>query len=163
MGRIADTAQTEIPVIWDALKDDIRVGDTALAARETYITNLIFGSDLTELQQDALSVLANEYAAKALAIELVDMSIDFWMVQSQVSTTRQPYEIENYGDFLEYLRAKKADLLLDLLKLEPLVAPEIPTVLIKQSGSAPLLSSIDDELLTPNPQDFERIYAEPEA
>lgn len=163
MGRIADTAQTEIPVIWDALKNDTRVGDTTLAARETYITNLIFGSDLTTTQQDALSVLVNEYAAKALAIELVDVSIDFWMVQSQVSTTRQPYEIENYGDFLEYLKAKKADLLLDLLKLEPLVAPEIPTVLIKQSGSAPLLSSIDDELLTPNPQDFERIYAEPEA
>ena len=85
MGRIADTAQTEIPVIWDALKNDTRVGDTTLAARETYITNLIFGSDLTTTQQDALSVLVNEYAAKALAIELVDVSIDFWMVQSQTS------------------------------------------------------------------------------
>jgi hypothetical protein len=162
MSRFADIAKSVVPVTWHALSIDDRIGATALSSRETYISELIFGSELNEAAQDALNPLVAEYAGKALAFQVVNMGIDFWMDQSQTATTRQPLEVTTYADRLESLQELKKSLLAELKGLEPIVAPLIPNFFIRESASRPLLSSIDDELLTPNPQDFGAIYAEPE-
>lgn len=163
MGRIADIAKSEIPVTWDGLTNDDRIGDTTLTARESYVHQLIFGDDLSEGDQNALPPLVAQYAGKKLALEVIEVAYEFWMVQSETATTRQPLEIESFPDRLKYLDKKKASLLVDLAELSPIVTPLIPTLFARAGGSAPLLSSIDTDLLTPDPQDFGPIYAPPEA
>lgn len=160
MGRIADIARSNIPIIWDALSNDSRVGDPTLDAREAYVTNLIFGDTLTDLEQDALAQLVADYAGMKLAVDVIDVSIDFWMVQSETATTQQPVEIESYPERLKSLMERKKALLVMIANIEPLIVPLIPSVLAR--STAPLVSTIDDELLTPNPQDMGRKYAEPE-
>ena len=107
MGRIADIARSNIPIIWDALSNDSRVGDPTLDAREAYVTNLIFGDTLTDLEQDALAQLVADYAGMKLAVDVIDVSIDFWMVQSETATTQQPVEIESYPERLKSLMVRK--------------------------------------------------------
>ena len=162
MGRIADIAQSIVPIEWDALSNDSRIGDPALTARETYVQSLLFGDMLSEVEQDALNNLVAEFAGTMLAIQAIDIGIDFWMVQSEIETTEQPREVVNYPERLDHLRELKMSLLAKLAKLEPIVTPLIPDAFERAQGSAPLVSSFDAELLTPNPQDFGPIYAPPE-
>lgn len=162
MGRIADTAKSITPIAWDALSTDPRVGDSTLAARDVYIQSLLFGSELTDLEQAALNNLVVEFAATRLCIEAIDIGIEFWMVQSETETTQQPVEVTSFPMRLDHLKEQKKALLTKLIELEPIVAPLIPDVFERASGSRPLLSSIDDDLLTSNPQDFGPTYAPPE-
>lgn len=159
MGRIADIAKSNIPIIWDALSGDTRVGDSTLLAREEFVETEIFGDTLDDSQEDALASLVANYAGMLLAVDVIDVSIDFWMIQSETATTQQPVEIETYPERLKSLQERKKALLVRVAKIEPLVVPLIPSLLTQRSR--PLVSTIDDELLTPNPQDMGRKYAEP--
>lgn len=158
MGRIADSAQSNIPITWDALLRDPRVGSAVLTSREDYIVSLIFNTELTDLEEEALNNLVVEYVGKTLAVEALDIGIEFWMVQSQTVTTHGPYEVANFPVSLEHLKERKASLQADLARLFPLVSPLIPNILDRTSTNRPLISSIDDDLLTPAPQDFGPIY-----
>jgi hypothetical protein len=159
MGRIADKAKSNIPTTWDMLSKDARIGDTALLEREIYIENLIFASTQDDTAEDAMHELVAEYAGKCLAVECIQLAIDHTQHVSEMESTQQPVELTRFPERLKHLKEAKADLLADIARLEPIVAPLIPNINTRRSASAPRLSSIDDDLLTPNPQDFGPIYA----
>lgn len=159
MGRIADKAKSNIPVTWDALNSDPRISDATLLEREKFVESMIFGEVMEDAAEDALDELVAEYAGKYLAIELIGVAIDYYQHLSEMESTQQPVEIVNFPERLKHLKAMKEDLIGDMARLEPIVTPLIPNLTDRRSTSAPRLSSFDDDLLTPNPQDFGPIYA----
>jgi hypothetical protein len=159
MGRIADNAKSNVPVTWDMLSKDKRVGDATLTEREKYVIRLIFGVALEEATENALDQLVIEYAGKRLALEVIDVAIDLISHLSQMESTQQPVEIVQFPDRLKNLKEQKKDLIVGLAELEPLVVGLIPNLQARRSRSAPLLSSMNDDLLTPNPGDLGPIYA----
>lgn len=163
MGRIADNTRTIIPVTWDALSKDSRVGDSALEARIDYIESLVFGDPIPDGGEAALDALVVEFVSKLSALEIIDMAIDFWMNQEDTLTTTGTNEVVSFPDRISALEKRKKTLLADVAKLEPLVEPLLPELIERSSNSRPLLSSFDTPLLTPNPTDIGAPYAPLEA
>lgn len=163
MGRIADIAKSNIPVTWSALLNDSRIGGSTLTLRETYVTNTIFGSVPNDAEQDALAQIVADYAGMKLAVDVIDVAIDFWMDVEEERVTSGPREEVNYAERLKHLQARKTSLMAQIAMIEPTVIPLIPSVFERASAGAPLLSSIDQEMLTPDPFDFGAPYAPKEA
>ena len=159
MGRIADSAKSNIPVSWDIVMKDARAGDSVLTARENYINNLVLGLEPDQTTEDALHPLVVEYLGKRLALDVVQVAIDIVMELSEMESTQQPVELTRYESRLKNMQEKKKNLLVELAELEPVIIGLIPNLSDRRSASAPRLSSIDDDLLTPNPQDLGPIYA----
>ncbi len=160
MGRIADLTRAIMPVTWDALLQDSRIGDSVLDAQVTAAEIEIFTIALDDTEEDALQDIVAQYAANHAALRVIDTGIDFWMIQSQTETTTGTSEVVAYTDRIAALKELKTNIIERLARLTPLAEPLIPV--IQDRRSAPLLSSIDDPLLTPNPQDLGPIYGEPE-
>lgn len=163
MGRIADIAKSHIPVTWAALAADTRIGDPTLTAQENYVTNVVFGAIPDDSTQDDLAQLVADYAGMKLAVAVIDVAIDFWMDVEEDRITSGPREEVQYAERLKHLQARKAALLREIAMIEPQVIPLIPSQLAQTASSAPLLSSMGDDLLTPNPIDFGPIYGPKES
>lgn len=161
MGRITEETRAILPLTWDALSRDSAVGDSTLTRRVNAAEAEVFGAAIDDTAEDALDDLVVEYVANLAALKIIPSGIDFWMVQSETETTQGPTEVVSYPDRIESLKELKKDILGTLARLEARVAPLIPAMRSRQS--VPRLSSIDDELLTPNPNDLGAPYAEIEA
>jgi hypothetical protein len=159
MGRIATNAKSIIPITWDALSGDARVGDSALTARIQYAEALITGAVLDDTGEDALDPLVAEFITKYAVVEIIPMAIDFWMNMSVTETTTGTAEVTSYESRITALKELRTELVAKLAELEPVVEPLIPNQQTRRSR--PLLSSINDELLTPEPSDLGRPYAIP--
>lgn len=164
MGRIADHAKSMMPVSWAAMSNDDRIGDASLLAQIDSAEAQIFGDTLSELSidEDALPFLVVDFSAKVAMLELIRTAIDFWMDQKTSATTTGTAETTTYADRIAALKEQRAELLVDLARMEDIVTPLIPALETRRSTGVPLLSTIDDELLTPNPQDLGRPYALPQ-
>lgn len=160
MGRIADRTKSIMPVTWHALSIDDRVGDSVLTARVEFAEEFILGSVQTDPEQAALNGIVVEYVSKYAAIQIIDTAIDFWMDISITRTTTGTSEVTAYESRIAALKELKANLIAEMAQIAPQVEPLIPTQTLRRSR--PLLSSIDDEILTPDPQDFGRPYALPQ-
>jgi hypothetical protein len=160
MGRIADQTRSILPVTWDALLTDSRIGDTVLTARLDYAQSFILGAVQTTPQEDALDPLVVEFVAKFAATQIIDTAIDFWMDTSITRTTTGTSEVVSYESRINALKELKGNLIKELAELAGLVEPLIPVQV--QRRQRPLLSTINDELLTPDPQQFGRPYAIPQ-
>lgn len=163
MDRITAHTRSIFPITWDGLSNDDRVGDSVLALRVEAATQFILGAVPTEVEEAALDALVIDYVAKYAALQIIPAGIDFWMVQAETLTTTGTSEVLSYTSRIAALRELRKDLVGDLTRIEPLVTPLIPNLFARSSGSRPLISTLDQELLTPDPQDFGPIYAPPEA
>lgn len=159
MDRITEQVKSIFPVTWDALSSDERIGDSVLAARVSYAMNFILGSEPSEEVQDGLNPLVIEFVAKTAALEIINTAIDYWKEIALSIVTTGTNEQESYANRIDALEKLAKRLLVELAKLEPIVAPLIPVIKERRSSGAPLVSTMEDDLLTPNPQDFGAPYA----
>lgn len=159
MDRITEQTRSIFPVTWDALKEDERIGDSVLEARVSYAKNFVLGSEPSEEVQEGLNALVVEFVAKTAALEIINTAIDYWKEIAISIVTTGTHEQETYANRIDTLEKLVKRLLADLAKLEPIVAPLIPAIQERRSSGAPLISTMEEELLTPNPKDFGAAYA----
>jgi hypothetical protein len=158
-GAIADRAKAIIPITWDALSRDTRVGDAPLQSAIDLAKETVTGANIATNQEDTYPVLVVDYIAKLAVIEICKAGVDFWMNQSTSVTTTGTNESLTYTD-----RANVLDKLRqELLEETRLKKPEIEKLVgyaIDNGRSVPQLSSatINNYHLTPSPEEFPRPF-----
>lgn len=159
MDRITKRVRSILPVTWDAMSNDSRLDDSVLVDPILYVEVYYLEEEPDETTQDAMNRLVVEFIAKNAAIALINPAIDYWMEQSQTKVTTGTNETTSYPDRIRALEKLKEALLKEVAKLEPIVSPLIPVIPTRKGNTAPRMSTINDPLLTPNPQDFGEPYA----
>ncbi len=158
MDRITKRVAGILPVTWDAMSSDTRVDDSVLLDPVLYAEVYYLGEEPEKDAQEGMNRLVIEFIAKNAAVALIDPAIDYWMEKSQTVVTTGTNETTSYPDRIRALEKLKEALMREIAKLEPIVSPLIPVIRTRKGSSAPRLSTINDPLLTPNPQDFGEPY-----
>lgn len=158
---VAWFAQSELPITWDALTSDGRFGEERLLAKADLVKDRIFGEvkDADE-EAAAYNIQLRAYAGKVTAIEIIGAAIDFWMDKSLTITVDSPKEMKTYESRIKALQQQKKDLIAETRRLWVEVEGLLPTPSTSMAG-VPGLSSINTELLTPDPATFPVPYAQP--
>lgn len=156
-GAIADRTRSILPITWDALAEDSRYGAELLQRRVDVAKEWVFGSVITVAEEDAYQLRVLDFVAKLAAIEIIPAGIDFWMNQSLTVVVRGPDETDTFTDRAKALADLRKDLLLETKAKADEILPLLPTPHLSLK-SVPKVSSMDDELITPSPQEFPRPY-----
>lgn len=161
LNRLSTRVRNLLPVTWDAMSQAAMVDSSVLLDPIEFATAMYLGEDKpSEETINGLNRLVLEFLSKFAALELIGPGIDYWMAQKLSITTTGTSETTSFPERVRALEKRREELIADLAKLEPIVAPLIPAIAARKGASAPRMSSLGDELLTPNPQDFGRMYAE---
>lgn len=156
-GEIADRTKAIMPVTWDALSKDSRFGETLLRSTIDIVKTRVMGENVDPEDEVNYPLLVIDYLSKLSAIELINPGIDFWMSQPQATTTTGTSEQVSYPSRTAELRNLRANLIVEVKRLE---ADVIPLIDYKRVSRAPRASSStqNDEFLTPSPQEFPRPF-----
>ena len=156
-GAIADRARGILPVTWDALSQDSRFGDGPLQTAVDIVKESVFGTVIAPLAESSYPLLVIDYAAKLVALQLIPSGMDYWMGQEISVSATGTNENTTYESRLATLRELREELLRETRDLqadvEALVGFRRP-----RSKSLPLNSAMNDDFLTPAPQEFPRPY-----
>lgn len=157
VGAIADRVRGILPVTWDALSKDARFGDGLLRTVIDTKKEEIFGSVVAVSAESTYPLIVINYVAKLVVIELIPPGIDLWRSQPIVVSATGTNENTTYSDATVALQQLREDLLAETRKEWDLVRPLIDFSRLS-SAPRPLMNTIDDEFLTPSPQEFPRPY-----
>src|SRR3974390_255619 len=81
-GAVADRVRALIPITWDALEQDPRVGDTLLQSAIDVAKANVTGTVIDPTQENTYPILVVDFIAKTAALEIIPTGIDYWMNQS---------------------------------------------------------------------------------
>lgn len=157
-GAIAEQTRSKLPITWDALSRDSRYGDGLLQRSVDTVKEYLFGTVIPPASEDIYPLRVIDFAAKLVAIEIIPAGIDFWMNQPSSETATGTEEVHSFVDRPEALRQQRED----LLKQTRAQWAEVQSLLgrVFTSGKGvPLVSTMEEELLTPSPLEFGRPYA----
>lgn len=157
-GAIAERTRGILPVTWDALSRDPRFGDGILRTTIDTVKERTFGVSVDPTVESAYPLVVIDYAAKLVAIELCDPGIEIWMDQPVSESATGTNENHTFVDRAETLRKLREALLTETRLEAPNVAPLINFTRISNQPR-PKINTLDDEFLTPSPQEFPRPYA----
>lgn len=158
-GAVADRAKGIIPITWDALASDNRVGDGLLQGAIDVAKAATAGLVVAPTAEQNYPVIVVDQIAKLAVIEICNAGIDYWMNQSQSVSATGTNENISYVD--------RAAQLADLRKALVLETRERVSEIAKLVGfyqdngrAVPLMSSatINPFHLTPSPEEFPRPY-----
>lgn len=158
-GAVADRTRAIIPITWDALISDDRVGDGSLQSAIDLAKSTATGNLVEPTAEQNYPLVVIDYIAKLAAIEIAQTGIDYWMNQSVSISSTGTNENITYTDRAKVLEDLRGNLLLETRQKQPEVAKLIGYVL--DTGKAvPLMSSanINPFHLTPSPEEFPRPY-----
>lgn len=154
-GAIADRAKAIIPLTWDAFEKDRRYGESLLRASIDIVKERVFGTVVAPEAESIYPLIVVDYVAKLCVIDLLTPAIDFWLQHPIHVQTKDPSEIESFENRAENLRRLREDLIRETKNLEDIVEPLIgfrrPT-----NGPRPAINTLNDEFLTPSPQEWGR-------
>jgi hypothetical protein len=156
-GAIADRARGVLPIAWDALSRDVRFGDGSIQAVIDLTKERVLGTGLATGAEGTLPLIVVDYLAKLVALELISPAIDYFMNEPLSESATGTNENHTFTERANELRLLRAALLDETRRLKPDVDPLIgyrPT----SNSPRPALNTINDEFLTPSPQEFPRPY-----
>lgn len=159
VGAIADRIQALIPVTWDALISDARVGGGSLQSAIDLAKESTTGQIIDPTQEQNYPYIAVDYMAKLATIEICTTAADYWMNQATNVSSTGTNESETYIDRAAEIGKLKADLVAETREKYTQVATLIG--FWNNNGRAvPQLSSanINPFHLTPSPEEFPRPY-----
>jgi len=156
-GAIAERVRGILPVSYDMLINSPKFGEAPMQSVINTIKLKTMGSILPSGAEGTYSLVVIDYLAKLIALELITPAIDAWRSEPYVVATTGTNEQLTYSEATEALEQLREDLLKQTRLDWPLVAPLIPFKPII-SGPRPALNTINDEFLTPSPQEFPRPY-----
>lgn len=162
---IAVEARDLLPETWNALAGESTFGPAALERRHNRVVKRIFGTVLTDEEQDIFEDLDGrliEYAGKKLAFALIDPGIEYWSKQL-LSTGVLDRETSSYKDRAEDLRELREKWMIDLVALESEIDPLLP-IISRPAKDSPLVVQAGDTVahVTPNPLEIEPAWLPPE-
>lgn len=155
-GVIAERTRGILPITWDALSHDARFGDDLLGNVIDFAKHSVFGEIVAPEDEATYPLAAIDFAAKIAAIELISPGIDFWMNEPISESATGTNENHTFTERVAALNQLRANLIAETRRLEDTIAaligyrPWMPR--------RPLMNTLDDELLTPSPQEFPRPY-----
>lgn len=156
-GAIAERVQGILPVTWDALSRDPRFGDALLQAAIDTAKEDITGIVVDVDDEATYPLIVIDFIAKIAAMEIIPAGIDFWMNEPTAESSTGTNEVHSFVDRADKLKQQREE----LLKQTRARAAEIASLLgYSRVGNrrVPLLNTMDDEFLTPSPQEFPRPY-----
>jgi hypothetical protein len=158
-GPVADRVRGLIPVTWDALSRDPRVGDGPLQAAINLAKETVTGTVVPSTQEQNYPLIAIDYIAKVAVIEIIPGGIDFWMNQAQSVSASGTNENLSYTDRASRLDQQRQELLEETRTKYTEVAKLIGYWL-DNGRAVPQMSSanINPFHLTPSPEEFPRPY-----
>jgi hypothetical protein len=157
-GVIAERARGIIPVTWDALsRDTARFGETQLRIAVDSRKDEIFGAVVAPAAESAYPLMVISYVAKLVALDLLDPGIDYWRNEPISVSATGTNENTTYTDPVVALEALRKSLLEQTRREWPLVKPLIPFTRVTNAPRA-RINTLDEEFLTPSPQEFPRPY-----
>lgn len=145
-----------MPVTWDALSKDKRYGETRLRQTIDYVKYSVLGRTVTPTAEAAQPFIVIDYIAKLACIELCTAGIDFWMNEPVSESATGTNENHTFTDRAAVLERQRNALLAETRRMAPTVAEIVGYQAIVPRR--PLSSTIDDEFLTPSPQEFPRPF-----
>lgn len=156
-GAIADRARAILPVTWDALSGDPRYGDGSLQTSIDTVKDSVFGEVVAPTAEAAYPLMAIDYAAKLVALELIPAGIDFWMNEP----TSESATGTNENHTFDLRAARLAELRNILLQQTRGMAMDVANLIGygRTTTNYPRNSAQNDEFLTPSPQEFPRPYS----
>lgn len=155
-GVIAERISGILPVTWDALSKDTRYGELRLRQTIDYVKFVVLGKTVTPTAEAAQPMIVIDYIAKLTAIELCTAGIDFWMNEPVAESATGTNENHMYVDRADALAKQRARLVEETRRMAPDIADLVDFRAF--SPRRPLSSTINDEFLTPSPQEFPRPY-----
>lgn len=158
-GAVADRVRALIPVTWDALENDPRVGDSTLQSSIDVAKDATTGAVVDPSQEDLYAVAVVDYIAKLAVIEIANTAIDFWMNQALAVSSTGTNENLSYVDRASYIDNLRQEYLL-WTRENSLRISKIAGYYLDNGESAPQLSSatINPFHLTPSPEEFPRPF-----
>lgn len=145
-----------LPVTWHALSQDTRYGDGFLGDVIDLVKEMVFGEVISTDEENTYALVIIDYAAKLAAIELCTPGIDFWMNEPVSESATGTNENHTFIDRAKQLSELRKTLIEDTRRM----AGDVAALLgfRRFSPRRPLLNTMNDELLTPSPQEFPRPY-----
>lgn len=155
-GVIAERTRGILPVTWDALSRDPRFGDDLLQQKIDVAKQSVFGTQIAPTAESTYPLMALDYAAKIAAIEICAPGIDFWMNEPTSESATGTNENHTFTERAATLASLRAYLIEETRR----TAGDIATLVGYRQFSPrrPLLNTMDDEFLTPSPQEFPRPF-----
>lgn len=158
-GAVADRIQAIIPITWNALGSDSRVGDAPLQSAIDLAKATATGQIVDTTQEQNYPVIVVDYIAKLAVIEIATGGIDYWMNQSiNVSATGTNENI-SYVDRAATLDKLRGELISET-RLKQTEIQKMVNYYLDDGSAVPQMSSanINPFHLTPSPEEFPRPY-----
>lgn len=156
-GEIYNQAKQIMPVTWTALSKDDRYGDNMLMGRINYVKYKLFSTVVSPLSEATVyNPMVIDYIAKESALQIIPTGIDYWMDQRISLQTKGTTETATFPDRINALEKLHEWLLKEVRDLRP----EIDGITVRRRGNVPKVSNDDQGVITPNPQDFGKIFGE---
>jgi len=156
-GAIAQRIRGIVPITWDAITKDVRYSDALLRTLIDTTKTSVTGTNVAPAAESAYSLLVIDFIAKVALIELIPAAIDLWMNEPTSESATGTNEMHTFVDRAEKLKELREE----LLKETRLKAPDIAAILgfIRTSSrNRPRSSTLNDDFLTPSPQEFQRPF-----
>lgn len=159
VGPIAEYTRGIIPITWDALLNDPRVGDSVLQQAVDLAKTNTTGTVVPPSQEQNYPLVAIDYMAKLAAIEICRSGIDFWMNQATDVSASGTNEHISYIDRASTLSDLRKQLITETRDLS-LEISKLIGYYIDSGRAVPQLSSanINPFHNTPSPEEFPRPY-----
>lgn len=156
-GAIADATRAVMPLTWDMLSQEPVFGDALLRSVIDTKKEEVLGAVGTPSAEDSLPLIVIRYLAKLVALELINPGMDAWRGKPTTVVTTGTNEQETFSDPITGLQQLRKDLLEQTRTEWGLVSPLISFRRLS-NGPRPAMDTINDEFLTPSPQEFPRPY-----
>lgn len=158
-GAIADRLRGLIPITWDALSNDPRVGDAPLQSAIDVAKATVTGAVVNPTAEQNYAVVVVDYIAKVAAIEITPAGIDYWMNQSIGFSSTGTNESLSYTDRARQL-AEMRVVLVEETRTKQMEISKLIQYWVDNGRAVPQLSSatINPFHLTPSPEEFPRPY-----
>lgn len=103
-GAIADGASAEMPVTFEALRNDVAFGDRLIQRKAELIKFKVLGTTVPVDQEINYHPVLLDYFSKRLALELIKPGVDYWSRQHKTVTTSGTSEVASYPDMIASLK-----------------------------------------------------------
>jgi len=161
-GAIAERVKAIMPSTYKSLESDVNFGDIRLQQKIDLVKFKLFATNIAaSLEESTYNPMIQEWIAKISAIKIIPSAIDYYKDQHQTVTTTGTSETASYPDRLKALWDLRDKLVFEVEEERPEIMAMV-TITVRKKGTFPKVDTSADDLLTTDPKDFWKQFADPE-
>jgi hypothetical protein len=155
-GEIADRAKGYIPTSWDKLREPSFYGDRRLQRMVDLVKFKLFNTVVNATNESIYNPMVQDYAAKAVTVNLIPAAIEFWANQYQSINTQGTQESVSYPDRIRALENLHERLLAELAEDKGAIGPPL---VVRHKRGLPLVDTSAIDMRTIDPTSFPRLFS----